>query len=109
MKLRELEVRKECQIKISNSFAGWENLNNSEDINRAWESIKENIKPSVKDSLVFYELKKHKHLLDEEYSRFLDQRKQVKMQRLQDPNQSTVHNLNVRREASRHLRNKKKE
>jgi len=29
---------------------------------------------------------------------------------LQDPNQSSVHNLNnVRREASRHFRNKKKE
>ena len=40
----------------------------------------------------------------------LDQRKQAKMQGLQDPNQSNVDNLNnVRREASRHFRNKRKE
>jgi len=40
---------------------------------------------------------------------FLDQRKQAKMQWVQDPNQSNVDNLNnVRREASRHFRNKKK-
>jgi len=41
---------------------------------------------------------------------FLDQRKQVRMQWLQDLNQSNVDNLNnVRREASRHFRNKNKE
>jgi hypothetical protein len=34
-------VRKRYQIKISNRFAGLENLNDSEDINRAWENIKE--------------------------------------------------------------------
>jgi hypothetical protein len=35
MKLSELEVRKEYQIKISKRFAALENLNDSEDINRA--------------------------------------------------------------------------
>jgi len=41
---------------------------------------------------------------------FLNPRKQAKMRWLQDPNQSHVDNLNnVRREASRHCRNKKKE
>jgi hypothetical protein len=41
---------------------------------------------------------------------FLDQRYQAKMQWLQDPNQSNVDNVdNVRRESSRHFRNKKKE
>ena len=41
---------------------------------------------------------------------FLDQRKQVKMQWLQDPNQSNVDNLNnVRRAVSGQFRNKKKE
>ena len=40
----------------------------------------------------------------------LDQRKQTKVQWVQYPNQSNVDNLNnVRREASRHSRNKKKE
>ena len=41
-KLSELEVRKQYQIKISNQFASLEN--NSGDIRRAWENIKENIK-----------------------------------------------------------------
>jgi hypothetical protein len=43
-KLNELEARKKYQIKISNRFAALENLNDSDEINRAWENIKENIK-----------------------------------------------------------------
>jgi hypothetical protein len=53
-KLSELEVRKQYQIKISNRFAALENLNVSEDINRAWEIIKESIKISAKESLGLY-------------------------------------------------------
>jgi len=85
-KLNELEVRKQYQIKISNRFAALENLNNSKVINGVWENIQKNIKTSAKDSLGLYELKKHKTWFDEECLHFLDQRKQVKMQRLQDPN-----------------------
>jgi hypothetical protein len=40
---------------------------------------------------------------------FLDQRKHAKTQGLEDPNQNNVDFNNVRREASRHFRNKKKE
>jgi hypothetical protein len=48
--------------------------------------------------------------VDEEHLGVLDQRKQVKRQWVQDRKQSSVDNLkNVRREASRHFRNKKKE
>jgi len=43
-KLSELEVRKQYQIKFLNRFAALENLNNSKDINMAWENIKESIK-----------------------------------------------------------------
>ena len=50
-KLNDLEVRKQYQIQISNRFAAMENLNVDEDINRTWKSIKENIKPSAKNSL----------------------------------------------------------
>ena len=49
--LNELEVRKQYQIEISNKFAALENLRDSEDMNRVWESIKENIKISTKGSL----------------------------------------------------------
>jgi hypothetical protein len=94
-KLSGLEVRKQYQIKISNRFAALENLNISEDINRAWESIKENIKISAKGSLGLYERKQHKPWFEEECSKFLDQRKQAKMQWLQNPNQSNVDNLSM--------------
>jgi hypothetical protein len=52
----------------------------------------------------------HKPWFDYECLRaFLDRRKQAKMQWMQDPSQSNAENLNkVRRDASRHLRNKKK-
>ena len=50
-KRNELEVRKRYQTEITNRFAALENLSDGEDINRAWENTKENIKTSVKDSL----------------------------------------------------------
>jgi Asp-tRNA(Asn)/Glu-tRNA(Gln) amidotransferase C subunit len=54
-------------------------------------------------------LKYHKPRFDEECLGFLDQRKQVKMQWIHDPTQSNVDNVNnVRRDVSRHFRNKKK-
>jgi len=62
-----------------------ENLGNGEDINRAWENIKENIKTSGQGSLGLHELKQHKPWFDEECLRFLDQRKQAKMQWVQKP------------------------
>jgi hypothetical protein len=52
--LNELEVRKQCQIKITKRFAAFENLNEGKDINRAWD-----IKTSTKESLGLYELKQH--------------------------------------------------
>ena len=50
-----------------------------------------------------HELKQHKPWFDEECLGFSDQRKQAKMQWINDPSQS-----NVRRDASKHFRNKKK-
>jgi hypothetical protein len=46
-KLNDLEVRKQYRIEISNRFAALEILSDSEDTNRAWENIKENIKTSA--------------------------------------------------------------
>ena len=56
-KLNELEVRKQCQINISNRFAALENLSDSENINRVWKNFKDIIKTSAKDSLGLHELK----------------------------------------------------
>jgi len=100
-KLNELEVR-------TNRSVALENLSDGEDVNRAWENIKENIKTSAKDSLGLHELKQHKPYFDECLG-FFDQWKQAIMQSIQDQSQSTVDNLNnIRCDASRHFRNKKK-
>ena len=42
-KLNEPEVGKQYQIEITNRFAALKNLSDDEDINRAWENIKEDI------------------------------------------------------------------
>jgi RNA binding exosome subunit len=106
-KLNELEVSEQYQTEISNRLATLENLSESKDINRALEKIKENIKTSATDSLCLHELKQHKSWFDEECSHFLDHRKQVKIQCIQDLSHSSVDNLhNVRHEASGHFRNK---
>jgi hypothetical protein len=69
-----------------------------------------NIKISAKDSLGYFELKKHKPWFDEGCSKLLEQRKQAKLQWLPDPSEINEDNLNnVRREASRYFRNKKKQ
>ena len=78
-KLSKLEVCKQYQIKSPRCLAALENLNVSEDINRAWDKVKENIKTSPKESLGLCELKYHKPLFDDECLRFLDKRKQAKM------------------------------
>jgi hypothetical protein len=105
--LSELEVRKQYQLKISNRFAALENIIVSEDINRALENIKENIKISAQESLRLHERKQHKPRFDADCAEFLDKRTEAKIQWLQNPNQSNGDNLNnVRREASRYFRKK---
>jgi len=102
-----MEVRKH-QIEITNRLAALENLSDDEDINRAWENIKDYIKTSATESLGLHELKQHKQWFDEECLGILDQGKRAKMQWIQDPSQSNVDNLNnVRREINRNCRNKK--
>jgi len=52
-----------------------------------------------------HELKRHKPWFDEECLGFLDQRKQDKMNWVQDPSQSILDNINnVRSESSGYLR-----
>jgi hypothetical protein len=108
-KLNEREFKEKYQIETISRFTALENLNVNEDVNRAWENIKENIKTSAKESLGLHELKRHKPWFDKKWVGFLDQRKQAKMQWLRDPSRSNIDNLNsVSRDASRHFRNKQK-
>ena len=84
-------------------------MNDDQDANRTWENIKENIQTSAKESLSLHELKQNKPWFDEECLGFLNQRKRTKLRWIRDPSQSHVDILNnVRREVSRHFRNKKK-
>jgi hypothetical protein len=109
-KLSDMEVRKQFQIEISNRFEALENLNDSEDINRAWENIKEKREISAKEMLGLYRQKQHKPWFDEECSQVLGQRKQAKLQWLQDPNQSNLGDVNnARHEGSRYFRKKRRE
>ena len=65
-KLKDLEVKKQYQIEITNRFSALGNISDDGDINRAWENIKENIKISAKKCLGSHELKQHKPWFDEE-------------------------------------------
>jgi hypothetical protein len=70
-----------------------EDLDAEVEINSAWEMIREAIKTSAKESLGYFELKKHKPWFDEGCSKLVDQRKQAKLQWLQDPSEGNGDNL----------------
>jgi hypothetical protein len=43
-KLNEIEGKEQYHVKISNRFASLKNLDTEVDVNKAWETIRENIK-----------------------------------------------------------------
>jgi hypothetical protein len=109
-KLNKVEGKGQFRLEVSNRFAALEDLDTEVEINSAWETIRENIKISAKESLGYFELKNHKPWFDEGCSKLLDQRKEAKLQWLQDPSEMNGNNLNnVRHVASRYFRNKKRE
>jgi hypothetical protein len=76
----------------------------------AWDNIRENIKTSAQQSLGYCEPKHRKPWFAEECSKLVDQMKQAKLQWLHDPSEANEDNLSdVKQEASRHFRNKKRE
>jgi predicted transcriptional regulator len=46
------EINKQCQVEIANTFPALENAQYSEDVNVAWDTVRENIKNSFKEGLV---------------------------------------------------------
>jgi hypothetical protein len=109
-KLKEVEGKEHYRVEISSRFTSLENLVGEVDINRTWETTRENIKISTKGSLGYYELKKHKPWFEKGCSKLLGQRKQAKLHWLQDQRAINGNNLNnISREVSRHFRNKKRE
>jgi hypothetical protein len=81
-KLNEVEGKEQYHVEVSNRFTALEDLDTDVEINTAWETIRENIKISAKESLGYCELKKHKPWFDEACSKLVDQRKQTKLQYL---------------------------
>jgi hypothetical protein len=87
-KINEVEAKEKYHVEVSNRFAALEDLDAEAEINSAWETIRENIKISAKRV----------------------QWEQAKLQWLQDPSEINGDNLNnIRSEASRYFRNKKRE
>jgi hypothetical protein len=64
-KLNEGGVKEQYRVTIGNKFAALENLQDSGDINRARESIRENIKTSAQERLGYCESKHRKPWFDE--------------------------------------------
>jgi hypothetical protein len=52
--------KKQYRAEISNRFTALENLDAEVDINRALETIRQNNKISVRDSIGYYEMKNNK-------------------------------------------------
>jgi hypothetical protein len=100
-KLNELEEVEQHRVEVSSRFATLKDLDAESNVESAWETVRENIKMSTKESQGYYELKKHKPCFDEGCSKSLDERKHAKLQWLQFPskiNGDTPNDVLVKRE-----------
>jgi hypothetical protein len=70
--LNEEDFKEQYQVTIKNKFAGLENLDDDSDINRAWDTIRDNIKILAKESISLCESKSYKQWFDEDISRAWD-------------------------------------
>jgi hypothetical protein len=68
-----VEFKEEYQVKISNRFAAFKNMDDNVESNRAWESIRVYIKTSATEN-VAHDLKQHKSMSDNKSSKLLDHR-----------------------------------
>jgi hypothetical protein len=78
-KLRDVKRKEQYLVEVSNRFADLEDLDSEVDINRAWETIRNNTTIIGNESVDYFELKKLKPWFNEECSKLLDQRKQTKL------------------------------
>jgi hypothetical protein len=69
-KLNEIEGKMKYCVEVSNRFAVLKDLDAEVEINTIWEMIRENIKVLAKESLGYFELKKHKPWFDERCSNY---------------------------------------
>jgi hypothetical protein len=76
-KLSEVEGEERYRVEISNRFASLENLVTDLVDNKPWETIRENIKISARESIGYCELMQNKLWFDEGCSELLDQTKEA--------------------------------
>jgi hypothetical protein len=72
-----------------------ESLDESLDINSAWESVRGNIKTSVKEHLGYHRLKHNKPWFDDVCSKLIEEWKQAELKWLKNPSQINGHNLQI--------------
>jgi hypothetical protein len=65
-------VKEQYQVTIRNKFASLENLEDSGDVNRAWDNIRENMKILAQENLGYCESKHCKPWFDEKCSKLVD-------------------------------------
>jgi hypothetical protein len=70
-KLNDAEGKGQFSVEVSNRFEALEDLDTEVEINSAWETIRETIKISAKESLGYFELKKHKPRFEKGNSKLL--------------------------------------
>jgi hypothetical protein len=90
-------VKEKHHIEVSNTKSGlqlWWIWTLEVEFNRAWKTIRQNIKISAKEILRHYKLKEHEPWFHKGCPELLDQRKQAKLYWLQDPSEINVDNLN---------------
>jgi hypothetical protein len=66
LKNLDVEVKEKYQVEISSRFAALESLDESFNINNAWESIRGNTKTSAEDNVGYQKLKHNKPWFDDE-------------------------------------------
>jgi hypothetical protein len=71
-KLNRVRGKEQYRVEVSNRFAALVDLDTEVEINSDLETITENINFSAKESLGYYELRKHKPWFDEGCSKLLD-------------------------------------
>jgi hypothetical protein len=69
--LNEGDVKEQYQVTVRNKFAALENVEDSGDINGAWDNISENIKISGKEILSCCDSKHRKQRIDENAKNWL--------------------------------------
>jgi hypothetical protein len=58
-KLNQVEGKEQYSVEVSNRFAALEDLNSEVEIKSPWETVGKNAIISAKESLGYFELKKH--------------------------------------------------